>query len=490
MMQTIRCPRGNLIRTGTSVVAVLALAACGTQVAGGSGAEPPLLRIGAAGAIVAAADSVGSNDSSSRSAQGDAISLEGPLPVGPASASVRRFGAGQTPEDRVRDLATALGLTPDPVRRAHGWEVTSASGVLHVRDADGEWSFSRGGLECPAYLVDVESPSGGGSAVSCAVAVGDQPVHPTPALPVPTDEVAEALAKRVLAAADTSGDERVLPHSGELTRTVVVDPVVAGLPTVGLRTSVDVDRLGVVAAYGRIGTSTEGATYPLVSARTAYDRLAATPRPLPALACLESKDVATSCPAPVPVVVTGAVLGLELTVEDGGSVLVPAWLFSVRDIDEPLVAVAVEPRYLADPAPVTTPGSAPGDAPGSGSGSVPAPGSSGGSEPVPPATGAPVEPPTEAPPLQVAITSASVSADGRSLTLTGFGGVCATYSGSLDQGESSVKAQIVGVSTIGPDEGCIDLAKEVAVPVTLSAPLGSRTLLDTTTGETIAVARG
>ena len=457
-------------RSALGLVALLTLTACGTQVATGDGDGPPPLRIGTASSLVSAADTV------THSGAGGAVTLDGVLPTGPDRAAVQRYADGRMPQERVRDLAGALGLAADPVRRTHGWEVDSGGSLLRVRDGDGEWSYSRAGLTCPAYLVDVETPYGG-STVSCAVG-GREGASPTPALPVPSDAVALAAATPVLAVAGLDDDARLLPYAGGLSRTVVADPVVAGLPTSGIRSVVDVDRTGVTGAYGRLGTTTAGPTYPIVSARTAYDALVTAPRPLPELACVESKDGSTLCPKPTPLVVTGAVLGLELASDDGAPVLVPAWLFSVRGATEPLTAVAVEPRYLADPEPGTQPGG--GSVPGS-------TGGSGGTEPSVPAADPPVDPPEEPSAVGAAVTSATVSADGRTVTLVGWGGVCATYSAIADEGRLVVKVQIVGTSTIGPDQACIDMAQETRVRVTLAAPLGSRVLRDATTDEIVPV---
>jgi hypothetical protein len=458
-----------------ATAALLALTACGTQVAGSGGeGDPPLLRIGAADAVVAAADTT------SHSGRGGAVTLDGTLPTGPDRAAVRRFGTDRIPEQRVRELAAALGLDADPVRRAHGWEVGSGGAddpVLRVRDGDGEWSYSRAGTSCPAYLVDVESEQGSAT-VSCATSARDS--GPTPAVPVPGDAAALAAASPVLAVATLEDRARVLPYADALTRTVVADPVVDGLPTSGIRTVVDVDRSGVVGAYGRLGSTTPGATYPVVSARTAFDRLAALPRALPELACVESKDGRTVCPQPAPVVVTGATLGLELASDGGEPVLVPAWLFDVTGSDEPLAAIAVEPRFLADPEPPADGSTQPGAGSEPGSGGQPG---SGGS--VDPASPAPVPVPPSG--LGAAVESGSVSADGRTLTLVGWGGVCATYLGLADESGSAVTVQIVGTSTIGPDQACADMAQQVEVKVALDRPLGSRPVSDATTGQKVRV---
>jgi hypothetical protein len=470
--------RPALARRALGAVAALALlTGCGTQVVGGGAAgDPPLLRIGSPGATVSAADAA------THSGLGGAITLDGTLPTGPERGSVRRFGTDRIPEQRVRELAAALGVDADPVRRAHGWEVEAADGaVLRVRDGDGEWSFSRAGLECPAYLVDIESEQGSAT-VSCASG-GSSTDDPAPAVPVPDDRAALAAAVPVLAVAGLADSARVPARTGGPARTVVADPVVAGLRTSGLRTVVDVDREGVLGGHGRLGTTTEGATYPLVSARAAYDGLAGAPRPLlPELACLESKDGRTVCPEPTPLVVTGATLGLELAYEDGAALLVPAWLFDVRGSDEPLAAVAVEPRFLADSEPGTGATAQPGAGSAPGSGGAADPGA-----PAQPAPDGPVAPDPGSGTTGVAVASAEVSPDGRTLTLVGWGGVCATYLGLADESSTAVKVQIVGTSTIGPDEACADMAQQVEVRVALDKPLGSRAVSDATTGQKLRV---
>jgi hypothetical protein len=476
MSATTRGPRGNAARTGTSLLVVLALAGCGTQVAGQGGAEPPQLRIGAANAAGAAADTAVKGAPSN----GATITLDGTLPDGPANAEVRRFGDSRIALDRVRELAVALGIGADPVRRAHGWEAIADGAVLRVHDGSGEWSYSRAGLECPVFLVDVEEPTTDGSVSSCAAVDVVASPTPTPAVPAPTDSVAASLAAPVLAAIATAGEMHVLAPAGGLTRTVVADAVVAGLPTSGMRTILDVDRLGVADGSGHLGESSAGDRYPLVSARSAYDRLSSMPRPMPAIGCLEAKNQPTVCPQASPLVVTGATLGLMIADDAGEQILVPTWLFEVRGSDEPLTSVAVAARFLSDPEPVSTPDASTEPAPGS---------------PSEPASGSPSEPAPDAPSTSpagpgydsTAITSARLSSDGRTITLVGWGGMCATYSGAAVETPSEVTLGIHGVSTIGPDEGCIDMAQEIHVSVSLDTVLGTRAV-HTMSGDPITVA--
>ena len=75
------------------------------------------------------------------------------------------------------------------------------------------------------------------------------------------------------------------------------------------------------------------------------------------------------------------------------------------------------------------------------------------------------------------------------MALTGWGGVCAEYTAVVDESSTTVKVQIIGRSTAGPDEACIEIAQELKVLVELDAPLGSRTVVDATTGLPVPVTR-
>jgi hypothetical protein len=495
----MRTRSGTTTAVAAAAVLALALAGCGDQRADSGDEGPPPLAIGSALGIAGA--SLDADAEGSRSSGPGGFTLDGPLPDGPASAVVLRYDDDTVDVAQVSALASALGLPGEPTRAAHGWELSGA-GLLRVRD-DGEWSFSRVGLPCPAYAVDVSSPDGGGG-VSCASAEPAQPGDPAVASdldPVgdqgstpPQDADALAAAQPVLAAAGVDGAPRVQTWPGSSTASVLVDPTVAGLATSGIRTTVDVDDDGVVGALGRLGDPAEGPAYPILSAQETFDRLTAMPVPLPAIACPESVEGQPNpCPTPTPMSVTGAVLGLQLAFDAGDAVLVPAWLFDVAGSDEPVAMVAVVDDYLTDPTggddPTSGSGSS-GSDPGSGGASdTPVappsdPGSGGGSAPDP---GTAPEPVPGGEPLTAPVERAIV--DGRTLTLIGWGGACADYTAVADESADAVKVQIVGKSTIGPDQACIEIAVELRLEVALAAPLGDRAVLDATTGTRVPVTR-
>ncbi len=73
----------------------------------------------------------------------------------------------------------------------------------------------------------------------------------------------------------------------------------------------------------------------------------------------------------------------------------------------------------------------------------------------------------------------SVSADGRTLTLRGWGGTCATYAGTAREDSRHVYAQITSTPQ-GAGEACNAMAVQIEVDVELDSPLGNRTVVDET----------
>ena len=481
MSRTSTARRRDLAALSAGALAtLLTLTACGSQVAGSGTGGPPVLRIGTgtyAGDVRAAAGGATGPGA-------DGFPLSGTLPTGPATSTVARFGTTEVPAADVSALARTLGLAGSPVRHAHGWELATKDGVLRVRDGGTAWSFARGSAQCPAYSVDVDQ-AGGVNGVGCAVASGPG-ATPAPATPVPTDAATRAAADPVLAAVGLDATAaRVLPAvSGYGVRTVTIDPVVDGRPTVGARTLVDVDHLGVLGALGVLSTPTVGDEYPIITAAAALDLLRSMPQPEIAIACA----IGQKCPGIGPKVVTGARLGLTMAYDGSAPVLVPAWLFSIRGSDDPTPVIAVDPTYLADPEPVGgAGGTAVPPAPGTGgSGSGSSPGSSGAPDspvPVPPGDSAGLPPAT---PTTIPVDSVALGKDGRTLVLGAVGGVCDTYLGQAVETATTITVSIAA-GPPQPDRVCAAMAKEFTVTVVLAAPWGQRTVVDAVTGRTLPV---
>lgn len=243
----------------------------------------------------------------------------GPLPAGPASAPVYRFGAGAgAPDAAVRRLARALGLTGQPQRVGESWLLDAAEGRLTVAGTAGApWSFTLGPRCVPGPLPPTAKlPTG------CLIA---GPGGVVGGLPSPAR--VRAAARQVWAALGlTTALTRV---SGA---TAVADPVVGGLVTTGWSTRITVDPTGrIVVAFGHLAAPTVAGRYPVIGAREALSRLPA------------GRGVVTS-----------ARFGLALVTDARGPLLVPAWLFTLVGRSGLLPVVAVADQYLS-PAPSSTP---------------------------------------------------------------------------------------------------------------------------------------
>jgi hypothetical protein len=427
---------------GALLVGCGVLAGCASGTAGSAGTgTPPKLLIGAGGAgnapMAAAAPAAGAADGAAlapapngRFAPFGGYVLAGTLPDQPTHAPVMVWPDGKTAENAVAHLATALGLTGTPQRHRFGWELTTTTGDLRVRDGAGaEWSYERADARaCPDYQVDVDNPPDVSVGVGCAMggAVGPvasatagsapdavaAPPGPPPAPPAGPDENAtRAAAAPLLSALKVSGHEQV--DVGAPTSTVSVSPLVDGMPTEGIETRVEVDGQGVRAASGRLELPQRGADYPLQTATAAFAALGSGPRPMIAQYCESSPMPAPpvgsasddtvgapvqACATPQPQQVTGAVLGLQLEYDAtgaGSQVLVPAWFFTIAGSDYPQIVIAVDPAFIGDPNVVPGTGaSSTGASGGGGSAGVIAPGSPVEVPPAPPADSSPAAKPT------------------------------------------------------------------------------------------------
>jgi hypothetical protein len=483
----------------TSAVAVAAalaipLAGCGNGTTPASGgAPPPLVLAGTAAADLAAGAPAAKSDGGWR--------LSGSLPGGiPAAEPVRELSRGPATRDAVSRLAAALGAGT-PRRTVASWTVGS---TLSVRDNTGQpWTFGPGVAVCsPPAGVDQSagagcsvssgtvtaapgtvtsggsgsSSSNGGSrpptgaagtttakpgtssgALGCADQRPDIPVscvrHKTAQKSV-TSAAARRIATAVFTAVGIGPAAVTVNPDGTGAAYVTADPVVSGLPTSGITTAVTVGNDNrVQSGNGWLASVTNGPAYPLISARAAFELLKAQPRPM--LAMDMPCQVGKPCPGTVTQVVTGAELGLSLHYRDNGRpVLVPSWLFAVAGAGQPVAQVAVEPRYLAGPTPAAS------------------------STPNVPTSVAP--PPATAPDPMV--SSYTVSADGRTLTVEYGVGVCPPAKYRADAKESDQVVTVIvsayDVQPQSPDTACIELAKIEHTAVTLQSPLGKRVVQD------------
>jgi hypothetical protein len=272
----------------------------------------------------------------------------------PADQRAYTLAKGPADADVVAALARALHAEA-PVRSGEGWR----AGLLTVSGTAGQawtWSSCGGGPDV-AVSSDGSTSSGcavssapgsvsggasgsGGTAVAPPVPGIQASPAPQPSLPpdVPDALVRDA-ARDVLHAVGLDVADATIDTSSYGGSATVDRP-----GTVGMSTRVDVDRTGTItSASGWLGTAKPADLYPVVSAKDAFASL---PRLMHPDICRVAPD-GQGCLPPEPVVITGAALGLSLQpTADGGSTLVPSWLFAVKD-GGTMAAIAVQPQYLS-----------------------------------------------------------------------------------------------------------------------------------------------
>ncbi|MFE0440955.1 hypothetical protein ACFW2K_39305 [Streptomyces nigra] len=382
----------------------------------------------------------------------------GELPDGPGSAPVYR-ATGQVGADDVARLAEALGVDGTPVSRGETWHIGVKDGsgpTLQVdKKAPGAWTFQRfaaGTDDCRGVAECSKAPS---------ARAGDPPA----------EEAAKKAAEPVLEAAGL--DEAKLDASQVMgaQRMVHAEPVVDGLPTYGWTTGVTVNTQGeVVGGSGLLESPEKGDTYPVLSAEKTLGLMNRTPAadgrtgiggcadPVPlkdgtAVPCeaapdAPSKDTDT-------VTVEKAVFGLAAHAVDGRQALVPSWLFEVRAPEArdsfTVTHPAVDPEYLASSSGEATEG--------------PSPRPSG-----------PKDDPS-ASPVTRNVTVEGYKAEGRELTVTFTGGVCADYDVRASESGGAVTVRVT--ETTRPEKVCILIAKVFHRTVQLDEPLGDRKVVGT-----------
>jgi hypothetical protein len=470
----------------------LALTACGDESA--TGGTPPLLRLSDASlAASAAADTAGGASGSA------GWKLAGTLPSGiPGARPVYDVAATSVARGDVEHLAAALHAAS--VRKSGGGWVARGSGSTLLVTESGQWTY--GALVCPDAVASVDlaecpvasgvGTSSSGTVTAAPGSATDSPIRdrgtPVRAHPCRGDEqcgVVQPSPPPVATLAETRAAAAPVLDALGLTALpanagpgyVTVERSLPGTPTVGYTTALTVDADGaVIGGSGWLGEPRRGPSYPLVSARTAFDSLVTMPVPLPAIACPITAMGRSLCPAGQPRVVTGATLGLTLTYrDDGRPILVPAWLFDVRGSDVPVAQIAVAPRYLGAPVPPSVapvpPDQPIGTKPGGG-------GSIGSAEPGPAVP--PDQPDQPGQTSELTPSSYRLEDGGRTLVLQVTDGICvpARYDGATKEGESTVVVTVTKTETAtpDPDKACPEIARIFDVPVALDAPLGDRTV--------------
>lgn len=315
----------RVIAPVVTFVAIVGLVLAAALLTGHGTHRPPSLHLTSASAGTAAAPQASGTDN-------PGYALEGSLPEGtPPDAPVWSLGS---PADTSR-LREALG--------DKGFSTSHAA-----------WWWSQCAADQP---VPVPPPDGStGSGVGCAssgTVTAVAPGEPTPA-PRPTLDPGRArqAAAKVFDAAGLDLTAATVQTS-EYGGSVALTPPVSGLDTAGYTTLVQLDAdAQITSASGFLGRPAQGDSYPLITARAAYERLPIMPR---MELCRVAPD-GKGCLEPPNPVITGAHLGLALqSTREGTQLLVPAWLFTVKGSAEPIAQVAVEPSYLGEDSPPTNP---------------------------------------------------------------------------------------------------------------------------------------
>ncbi|MFF4042662.1 hypothetical protein [Streptomyces sp. NPDC001816] len=371
----------------------------------------------------------------------------GKLADGPGSAPVYA-PKGEVGKDDVARLAKALGIDGTPVPEGPSWRVGGKDGsgpTLQVtKDAPGSWTFSRyapGTDNCRKVTVCAQDPGApAGEPVSVAVA-----------------EKAAAPVLKALGQDDAKVDASQIMGAQ---RVVNADPVVGGLPTYGWTTGLIVDKQGdVVGGHGLLVAPAKGDTYPVLGAEKTLALMNSAQKhghrmgiggcasPVPLKNRLEQPcgTSATASRGPK-VTVEKAVFGLAAHSVAGRQTLVPSWLFEVRGTAArgafTVTYPALDPKYLTSP-----------------SASAPAP------EPTSPTS------PSSAPKTHD-VKVDGYTADGRELTVSFSGGVCADYKASAK--ESAGRVTVTVTEKVWPDKVCVAMARMYVKTVRLDAPLDGR----------------
>ncbi|WP_406001332.1 hypothetical protein [Streptomyces sp. NBC_00829] len=431
----------------------------------GNGAKPPPLSVGAPGDPGPGSIAPGEPDPSG----GAVYKATGKLPEGPDKAAVHRARGAVTAAEVTR-LAKALGVPGTPRLVGPAWKIGAdkdgAGPLLRVdKQAPGTWTFARfgaspGGDNC---LKGKPCPAGGPGSAGGAARDG--------AGTAVDEKAAKKAAAPVLKALDQSDadlDARQLMGS---VRVVNADPVIDGLATYGWETGIQVGADGhVVGGSGQLKKPVKGDTYPVISADEALKRLNKDSRgtgPTGIGGCATAVPDGERKPA-APCVPKGktpaqeqrnvgkAVFGLAAQYVDGQRALVPSWLFEVEPKGgaQPFTVAqsAVDPAFLKEPAP-------------------------------PKKDIRPTKPPHD-PVAPSTRRIQSYSADGRTLSVTFWGGVCSDYAAKATESGETVKVAITETNP-DPKRVCIAIAKELTEKVTLGKPLGDRKVVDAQTGEAV-----
>ncbi|WP_367125703.1 hypothetical protein [Streptomyces phytohabitans] len=405
----------------------------------------------------------------------------GELPDGPDSASVHRR-ADDVDKDEVAGIAKALDVPGTPKLENGRWTIAGGKDEPSLSvgsdSAPGMWTYTRqpdlidtscgtdhgkGGGKLPGHQKCAQP--GEGSADDAVPSDGTEPV---------SEAKAKEAVKPLLEALDISDAKLDATSAYGSVRVVDARPEVDGLPTHDWGGKFTVGPDGEVArAHGQLGELDKGTEYPVMSAEetlkqlneyggpTTLEARCATPpqakkpgggsetKPAPGG---PSEDVPCGPGTGKPLAVTGAEFGLATQFSKGQPVLVPSWIYEVQrpggEETYPVAFPAVQPKFLER-----------GD------------GDDGTAEP--PSTGGGAE---------KSKALSSYEADGRTLTVTFWGGVCHKHAVKADESGDKVTVTVEERERDPEKKACVMVAKKQTVEVTLDKALGDREVVDARKG--------
>jgi hypothetical protein len=429
---------------------------------GGDGTPPPLALDGYSEGGTGATGGTNGIAPGEPNPYGATYRADGKLAGGPDSAPVY-WTKGEVTKAEVARLAAALDLKGTPRLVGDAWTVGSTKDGsepnLRVnRNAPGTWTFS-------SYIPGTDNcPKG----KACRpIGSGMAGVQPGPV----SAEAAKKAAAPVLKAVGQDDAKLDASQLMDRVRVVNADPQVGGVPTYGWTTGLQINVEGhVIGGSGQLKTPVKGDTYPVISAQKTLDLMngsasasdggrkgiggCASPVPLK-----DRNEVPCqhATPTPESVTVEKATFGLATHVANGRQTLVPSWLFEVRpqgaDDGFTVTHPAVDPQYLTSAEPSQNPTAQPSPSPT-----------------------APGDEPTAAPTSRD-VTVQGYTVDGKDLTVSFTGGVCADYSASAS--ESSDKVTVTVTEKPWQGKICILIAKVIERTVHLDEPLGDRKVVGT-----------
>jgi hypothetical protein len=315
-----------------------------------------------------------------------------PAPAPPASAPVGGPAVDVPATDDAGTSKPGAGAAAGPANGPGGAPAgpagNTASGGRPAGNAGtdagsaGNPASGGGSAASPGSAGSAGNPAGNagpstGSGSSSTSQGGPRPL-PRPTGPTPSEMSIRAAGTKILPTLGL-GDAAITINTYPGGARLTADPVVDGLPTVGMQTWLAFDGTAtLVGGGGFLVTPTAGPEYPLISAKAALATL-----PVLAVGVAECNDKqcdGAAPPAKTPI--TGARLGLALRFDyhQHAQILVPAWLFTIVKSTYVIPVVAVDPAYLGTP---PTPGGGPGIGTAAPTNIVP---------PVPPATALPPSP--------------------------------------------------------------------------------------------------